>query len=75
MVIVYNIEDGEILYTERDRMIPELPYGDTEEKVRILESEGKAFVGLAYEMGEEIFEYKAILDNDKNFVGLQPKRS
>jgi len=73
MVIIYDVKTKEILYTEQERMTPELPKGTTEEKIKILSEEGKSFIGVPYEIGEEIFSYKVSLDSNNNFIGLQPK--
>lgn len=73
MVIVYDISTREILYTEQEVMAPQLPMGDTEEKKTALLAEGKSFVGLPYEMGTEVFDYLVALNENNEFIGLQPK--
>lgn len=73
MVLIFDLETNNILYTEAGKLVPELPIGTTEEKKIILAQEGKGFVGVAYEMDLEVFSYKVCFDANNNFVGLQPK--
>ena len=73
MVIIYDLETKEILSTEDNTIIPELPFGDTDEKVRMLKEEGKGFVSMPYEYGPDILNYELIFDEQDRFVGLQPK--
>jgi len=73
MVIYYNKETREIQYTERDVITPELIEGDTSEKIEELDKENISFVSVPYEVDLEIFSYKVCLDEEGNFLGLQPK--
>lgn len=73
MVIYYNKETKEIEYTERDVMTPQLIDGSTSEKILTLEENNISFVGVPYEMDLEIFDYIVCLDENNNFIGLQPK--
>lgn len=72
MVIIYDLDTKEIVYTERDTMIPKLPVGTTEEKIQILAQDNKGFVGVPYEMDFEVFDYKVCF-SEGVFIGLQPK--
>lgn len=73
MVIFYDLTTKDILYTEQERITPELPKGTVEEKVNLLKEENKGFVSVPYEAGMEILDYKVCLDSNNNFIGLQPK--
>ena len=73
MVILYNKQTKEILYTEKETMIPQLPIGTVDEKVEILAKQKYCFVGVPYEMDLEVFNYVVCLDSENNFTGLQPK--
>lgn len=75
MVIFYDLDTKEILYTEREVLIPNIPEGTTEEKIEILKSENKGFVGIPYEMDLDIFDYIVCFDTEGKFIGLQPKES
>ena len=73
MVIFYDKETKEILYTENDTMYPALPKGAYEEKIGILDKENIEFVSVPYEMGTEIFNFKVGINELGEFIGLQPK--
>lgn len=73
MVIYYNKETLEVEYTERDVMTPQLIEGSTSDKIAMLDESNIAFVGVPYEMDLEIFDYRVCLDENNNFIGLQPK--
>lgn len=72
MVVFYDLETKEILHTEQEVISPRLPIGTTEEKKELLERGGKGFVSIPYEFGLEIFDFKICLDENGNFIGLQP---
>lgn len=72
MVIFYDLKTKNILYTEQEKMIPELPFGTTKEKIDILAKEGKGFIGVPYELGMEVVDYKVVFSKGE-FVGIQPK--
>lgn len=73
MVIFYDKETKEVMYTEKGTMVPTLPIGSTEEKIQLLGEQNIGFVGVPYEMDLEAFNYIVCLDEEKNFIGLQPK--
>lgn len=73
MVVFYNLITKEIIYTERDKILPQLPIGTTEEQSQILAQENIGFVGVPYEMDLEVFNYLVCHDEEGNFIGLQPK--
>lgn len=73
MVIFYDLETKDILYTERDTILPNLPNGSTEEQLEILAKENIGFVSVPYEMDLEVFNFKVCFDINNVFQGLQPK--
>lgn len=70
MVIFYNIETNEIIYTENKVTHPSLPIVDVD---NILLKQGLSYVCLNNEMGLEVFNYKVSFDEEGNFKGLKLK--
>lgn len=77
MVIFFKNEGKnvrEITQSEHEVMTPTFPMNmNLEEKVEHYNNEGLRFISLPYEIGGDIFNYNAIVDNEGNFIGLQPK--
>jgi hypothetical protein len=77
MVIFFNntgTNIREIKQVEHNVMTPTLPDNlNIDEKVEHYKNEGLRFISLHYEIGGDIFNYNALVDGEKNFIGLQPK--
>lgn len=73
MVIFYDLETKEIIRTEDNTMLPELPLGTLEEQKRSYAEQGVSFVSLPYEMGIHIFDYNLCFDSKEVFVGITLK--
>lgn len=73
MIITYDLITKEILSTEDNTIIPTFPIGNVLEKVKILKSEGKGYIGVPYELGADVLDYRLVFNDADEFVGLQPK--
>ncbi|MED1603660.1 hypothetical protein [Alkalihalophilus marmarensis] len=73
MVIVYDLETKEIVSTEDNTLIPQIPVGDTETKVNILKEDGRGFISVPYELGSSVNDYKLIFNENDEFIGLEAK--
>lgn len=78
MVIFYENNGSNIrniIMVEHDVMTPTIPADiDTVEgMVSYYSKKGFEFISLPYELKGKIFEYHVCVNNDGNFIGLQPK--
>ena len=73
-MVIYYDENGRIdSSNDYPVMSPVSPAHMTmEEKIAYYKSVGLNFVCLNYEIGIDIFNYKAMIDEQGNFSGLQP---
>lgn len=73
MVIIYDLDTKQILYTEDNVNTPVLPLGTIEEKKELLKKEGKNYISIEEELGVNVLDYKLKFDDENNFIGLQKK--
>lgn len=71
MVIFYDTETKKIIRTEDNVLIPTLPIIDN--KIKFYQDKGEGIISFPYELGNEIFKYNLVFDNEGIFLGLQPK--
>lgn len=76
MVIYFDNEGGntrEIKMVEHDVITPTIPRGTLDEQISHYTSKGLMFASIVQEIGGKIFEYNVCVNDDNQFVGLQPK--
>lgn len=76
MVIYFNSDGGntrEIVMVEHDVITPTIPKGILDEQINYYNSKGLMFVSIIQEIGGKIFDYNVCINNNNEFVGLQPK--
>ncbi|GLC32927.1 hypothetical protein [Clostridium omnivorum] len=74
MVIIYDLTSKELVRTEDNTMAPVLPTNMTfDEKKEFYKGQGQGFIGIPYEMGKYILNFKLCFDTNNNFIGLEPK--
>ncbi len=72
-MVIYFDNTGTIRRSEDFVMSPVFPANSNmQEKMDYYNSIGLSFVCLNYEIGIDIFNYKAMIDEQGNFIGLQP---
>lgn len=76
-MVIYFKNNGEnirdIIMVEHDVITPTIPYGETQEQIKYYESNGLMFISIPQEIGGEIFNYNICVNDNNEFVGLQPK--
>ena len=73
MVIIYDLDTKQILYTEDNVNTPVLPLGTIEEKKELLKKEGKNYISIEEELGVNILDYELKFDDEDNFIKLEKK--
>lgn len=71
MVIFYDKDSLDILYTEGGVIKPTLPPGSLKEQREILSKDNVDFLTLAKEMGLEIYNYKVNINYGKASIILK----
>lgn len=72
MVLIYDKQTGEIVTTEDNRITSVF---DSEEWRADLEKEGRASVGLPYELGTDAVNYKVTVNDEGEFQAIIPKNN